>query len=78
MTAPFDSLPELGKQLREARLKSGMTLQELGDKTGYNASHLSTTERGVRGTTLKCLMDVGSALGLRLEFRDLRSVDDGK
>ena len=36
---------EIGKRIREFRLKKNFTLQELADKTGYSKGYLSKVEK---------------------------------
>ena len=61
---------KLGFLLREARLKSGLTQQELADKVGTTKSYISKIENNikeVRISTLKKIVEFG--LGGILELK---------
>lgn len=61
---------KLGIMIREARLKSGLTQQELADKVGTTKSYISKIENNikeVRISTLKRIVEIG--LGGNLELR---------
>lgn len=55
---------ELGKRLRAARLKAGMTLVEMGELTGMGAGNLSGYEAGRKGWTVWTLVKFAEALGI--------------
>lgn len=48
-------MKNISKKIREARVKKGLTLEELGEKINFNYSNLSKIERGVRSPTLELL-----------------------
>ncbi len=61
---------KLGFMIREARLKSGLTQQELADKVGTTKSYISKIENNikeVRISTLKKIVEFG--LGGNLELK---------
>ena len=61
---------KLGYMIREARVKSGLTQQELADKVGTTKSYISKLENNikeVRISTLKRIVEFG--LGGNLELR---------
>ncbi len=61
---------KLGFMIREARLKSGLTQQELADKVGTTKSYISKIENNikeVRISTLKKIVEFG--LGGILELK---------
>lgn len=61
---------KLGYLLREARLKSGMTQQELADKVGTTKSYISKIENSIkeaRLSTLKKIVELG--LGGEIELK---------
>ena len=61
---------KLGFMLREARIKSGLTQQELADKVGTTKSYISKLENNikeVRISTLKKIVELG--LGGNLELK---------
>ncbi len=61
---------KLGYMIREARIKSGLTQQELADKVGTTKSYISKIENNikeVRISTLKKIVEFG--LGGNLELK---------
>jgi len=61
---------KLGYMIREARIQSGLTQQELADKVGTNKSYISKIENNikeVRISTLKKIVELG--LGGNLELK---------
>jgi len=61
---------KLGFMIREARVKSGLTQQELADKAGTTKSYISKIEndiKEVRISTLKKIVELG--LGGNLELK---------
>ncbi len=61
---------KLGYMIREARIKSGLTQQELADKVGTTKSYISKIENNikeVRISTLKRIVELG--LGGNLELK---------
>ncbi len=61
---------KMGYMLREARLKSGLTQQQLADKVGTTKSYISKIENNlkeVRISTLKKIVELG--LGGNLELK---------
>lgn len=61
---------KLGFMIREARIKSGLTQQELADKVGTTKSYISKIENNikeVRISTLKKIVEFG--LGGHLELK---------
>ncbi len=58
-------IPSILKDAREAK---GLTLRELSDLTGINASNLSRIERGEISPNLDTLQCVCSALGLKISL----------
>lgn len=59
MTSPT----ELGRRIRETRLRQGLTLKELDDRAGLSATHLSEIERGRTSPTVGALLRIARALG---------------
>ncbi len=51
-------MEDLGKKIKELRLKNGDTLRELGDKLNFNFSNLSKIERGERKPTIELLQSI--------------------
>lgn len=61
---------KMGHLLREARIKSGLTQQELADKAGTTKSYISKIENSikeVRLSTLKKIVELG--LGGEIELK---------
>ena len=59
-------LIELGKLIRERRLNAGMTQQELGTESGYDATYISMLERGRRNPPFLTLCTITRHLGVPL------------
>ncbi|MFI0418782.1 MerR family transcriptional regulator [Spongiactinospora sp. 9N601] len=56
--------PPSGHRLRRARLARGLSLEELAERTGFSASHLSSIERGVDRASTRLIAEVADALGI--------------
>jgi DNA-binding XRE family transcriptional regulator len=54
----------IGFKIRIQRLELGYTLQDLADKAGINAGHLSEIERGLFSPSLQLRKKLEAALGL--------------
>ena len=54
--------------LRDGRDNAGLTIAQLSEKTGINASNLSRIERGQVSPNLDTLSTIAEALGLKLEL----------
>lgn len=63
------TIRQAGAKIRARRKKIGMTLNELGERTGVSVSMLSMLERGVAGASIGTLVAVSSAL--RVQMYDL-------
>jgi transcriptional regulator with XRE-family HTH domain len=59
-------LIELGKLIRARRLHIGMTQQQLGAESGYDATYISMLERGRRNPPFLTLCTVSRHLGVPL------------
>lgn len=75
MKALVQSPNALGHALRSARLRKGMTQQELAEITGSSQPTLSQVERGEANLSLSTLLRILSALGLELILQDRSPVD---
>ncbi len=51
-------MEDLGRKIKELRMKNGDTLRELGDKLNFNFSNLSKIERGERKPTIELLQSI--------------------
>ena len=56
---------EIGKKVRQDRLRLGWTQEELAEKLDMSASYVSQIERGVRAVSLETLECLGQALGVK-------------
>ena len=63
----MDSNVYFGAALRQHREKSGISQEELADKSGLDRTYVSGIERGVRNPTLKVLGKLSCGLGISLE-----------
>lgn len=57
-----DTLRQVGRRIREARARRGLTLAEVGRRTGLTPSMLSMVERGVAAPSIGALVAIGAAL----------------
>lgn len=55
--------PEIGKKIRELRLKLGLTQEELGARTELSKGFISQLENDVTSPSIATLMDILEALG---------------
>ncbi|MFI5300180.1 MAG: helix-turn-helix domain-containing protein [Polyangiales bacterium] len=69
------SLKRLGKNIRRARWRVGLTQQQLAAK-GLNYRYLGDLERGVRNPSLRMLHDIAEMLDVRV--LDLLDVGERK
>lgn len=56
----------LGARLRAARLRQGLTLEAMSERTGVSRAMISRVERGESSPTAALLVRLGSGLGLTL------------
>jgi len=68
-------LTELGKAIRKTRLKAGMTQQQLGERSGFDATYISMLERGRRNPPFLTMCSIARPLGVPLH-RMLRDFED--
>jgi transcriptional regulator with XRE-family HTH domain len=59
---------ELGKRIKEFRMKKGLTLQKLEEKTGFTKGYLSRIEKSERSPPLSTLGIIARVLGLTISF----------
>ncbi|MCL6638375.1 MAG: helix-turn-helix domain-containing protein [Firmicutes bacterium] len=57
----------IGRRIKEARHKLGLTQEELGDRANLHYSYIGQLERGNKVPSLKTLKKIASALNIRLE-----------
>lgn len=60
-----DRRAEIGKKVRQERLRTGWTQEELAEKLDMSASFVSQIERGVRTVSIETLECLGQALGVK-------------
>jgi len=62
-------LSMLGKNIKEARARTGLCQEEIAFRASISAQHLSDIERGKRNVTIVILKKI--ALALRIELWEL-------
>ena len=62
------SKAELGKRIREERLRQSKTLKDVEGRSGVSATHISQIERGITWPTVNALHKVASALEKHTSF----------
>lgn len=67
-------MTELSNRLRQWRVDTGLTLQEVADLTGVSVSMLSRVERGQKHLSPQTKVRVARRLGVRVA--DLFDVED--
>ena len=55
---------ELGKRIRAARIKAGLTQSELAERADVSTNHISAIERGVYDTRVEMLYRIAMVLGV--------------
>ncbi len=56
----------LGRRLRRLRESQGLSLRDLGERSGFSASFLSQVERGTSSAAISSLATIATALGTPL------------
>ena len=59
---------EIGKRIRDFRLKKLLTLQELADKTGYSKGYLSKVEKSVKAPPVATLSVIARELDVSVSM----------
>ena len=54
----------LGKRIKAAREKAGMTQEALGAAVDYSVDHISVIERGIKPPRLDRLIEIANVLGI--------------
>jgi transcriptional regulator with XRE-family HTH domain len=62
------SKAELGKRIREERLRQSKTLKDVEGRSGVSATHISQIERGITWPTVNALHKVATALKKNTSF----------
>lgn len=58
----------IGRRIKEARHKLGLTQEELGERARLHYSYIGQVERGNKVPSIKTLKKIASALNIRLEI----------
>jgi transcriptional regulator with XRE-family HTH domain len=53
-----------GRELRDLRLQMGLTLAQLGDRSGLTASYIGSIENGTRDPSLSTVVAIANGLGI--------------
>jgi transcriptional regulator with XRE-family HTH domain len=69
---------QIGEQLRAAREKSGLTVRQLAELTGYHYPNICRIEQGKYAVSVDIVGRIAKALGYRLEIipGDIHIVSD--
>jgi transcriptional regulator with XRE-family HTH domain len=59
---------QVGSEIRDLRRAKGMTLADLGGKTGLSVGYLSQIERGVSSPSVKALHAISRAMGVTISW----------
>ncbi|HJT43938.1 MAG TPA: helix-turn-helix transcriptional regulator [Rhizomicrobium sp.] len=54
----------VGGNVRKARIKAGLTQEQLAETSGYSQQYLSGLEQGLRNPTVITLFELATALGV--------------
>lgn len=65
-SATDQTIALVGARIRTLRLRQGLTLKDVADRTGVSVSMLSMLERGVATASVGTLVSVASALGVHM------------
>lgn len=57
----------IGKRIRTARLKAGMTQELLAEKAGLSTTHMSNIETGSSKLSLPAIISLADALGVSVD-----------
>ena len=54
-----------GEELRKAREQKGFSQEELGFESDHHRTYISQLERGLKSPTLKAIVKISAALGIK-------------
>lgn len=57
----------LGKRIKEARVRSGFTQEELAEKASLSVTHLSNVENGTTHISLTALVELANVMGFTVD-----------
>ncbi|MDD2200927.1 MAG: helix-turn-helix transcriptional regulator [Firmicutes bacterium] len=63
-----ERLRNLGKRIREARLRQGMSQEELSEKCCINPSYIGQIERGEKSPSLQTLWAIADGLNMNMRL----------
>lgn len=55
----------VGRNVKDARLKAGLSQEQLAERSGFSQQYLSGLERGQRNPTVVTLFELAQALGVQ-------------
>lgn len=68
----------IGARIREARVISGMTQEQLAEKVDVNTTYISDIERGAKFPSLTLFIKIVDALGISSDFILRGEIEAGK
>ena len=68
----------IGTRIREARGQSGMTQEQLAEKTGVNTTYISDIERGAKFPSLSLFIKIVDALCVSSDYILRGEIEAGK
>ena len=67
----------VGQKISKARIKLGMSTQELAERIGVSTSFVGHVERGTRKASLETLVALSNALGVGVDYLLAGSLHNG-
>lgn len=55
----------VGRNIKDARLKAGLSQEQLAERSGFSQQYLSGLERGLRNPTVVTMFELAQALGTK-------------
>jgi len=55
----------VGRNVKDARLKAGLSQEQLAERSGFSQQYLSGLERGQRNPTVVTVFELAQALGVQ-------------
>jgi len=63
----MDTKQMIGARIKDIRIKTGLTQEQLSEKVGINPKYLSSIERGLENPTLNTLIKLSESLDVNLD-----------
>ena len=63
-----DNVYKIGSNIRAARMRAGLTQEEMSEKIGVTPQYLSDLERGLVGTSIPTLIRICTDLNVSADF----------